>query len=371
MRMSQVLQQLQAEHASTGRRPRLMERFRAFLPLTDDTPPLGLGEGFTPLVHARSLGRAIGVPLLHLKIEGQNPTGSFKDRGMVVAVAKAVEAGSRAIICASTGNTSASAAAYGAAAGLEVVVILPRGRIAAGKLLQAQAAGARIVSIEGNFDAALQVVRALTDETDPDRPVTLVNSVNPYRIEGQKTAAFEICEDLGGAPDYLAIPVGNAGNITAYWRGFVEYRAAGLVDSTPRMLGFQAEGAAPLVLGRDVDDPQTVATAIRIGRPASGPLALAARDESGGRIDAVSDEEILAAYRDLARYEGIFCEPASAASVAGVRKSAAAGRIDPGTTIVAVLTGQGLKDPETAASLADAPMEAGASVEAVRAALGW
>jgi threonine synthase len=348
-----------------------MERFRAFLPLSDDTPPLSLGEGFTPLVHARRLGRAIGMPLLHLKVEGQNPTGSFKDRGMVLAVAKAVEAGSRAIICASTGNTSASAAAYGAAAGLEVVVILPRGRIAAGKLIQAQAAGARVVSVEGNFDAALQIVRELTDEPDPDRPVTLVNSVNPDRIDGQKTAAFEICEDLGGAPDYLAIPVGNAGNITAYWRGFTEYRAAGLIDSTPRMLGFQAEGAAPLVLGRDVEDPQTVATAIRIGRPASGPLALAARDESGGRIDAVSDEEILAAYRDLARLEGIFCEPASAASVAGLRKAAAAGRIDPGTTIVAVLTGQGLKDPETAAALTERPLEAGASVDAVRVTLGW
>jgi threonine synthase len=371
MRMSQVLQQLQAEHASTGRRPRLMERFASFLPASEDTPPLGLGEGFTPLVHARRLGRAIGAPLLYLKVEGQNPTGSFKDRGMVVAVAKAIEAGSRAIICASTGNTSASAAAYGAAAGLEVVVVLPRGRIAAGKLLQAQAAGARVVSVDGNFDAALRIVRELTDEPDPDRPVTLVNSVNPYRLEGQKTAAFEICEDLGGAPDYLAIPVGNAGNISAYWRGFREYRAAGLVDGTPRMLGFQAEGAAPLVHGRDVDDPQTVATAIRIGRPASGALALAARDESGGRIDALSDEEILAAYRDLARMEGIFCEPASAASVAGVRKLAAAGLIDPGATIVAVLTGLGLKDPDTAGTLVDAPLVAEASVGAVRAALGW
>jgi threonine synthase len=371
MRMSQVLQQLQAEHASTARRPRLMERFHAFLPISDDTPPLSLGEGFTPLVPARRLGRAIGVPLLHLKVEGQNPTGSFKDRGMVVAVAKAVEAGSRAIICASTGNTSASAAAYGAAAGLEVVVILPRGRIAAGKLLQAQAAGARVISVDGSFDAALGIVREVTDEPHPDRPVTLVNSLNPYRLEGQKTAAFEICDDLGGAPDYLAIPVGNAGNITAYWRGFTEYRAAGLVDAVPRMLGFQAEGAAPLVLGHDVDDPRTLATAIRIGRPASGPLALAARDESGGRIDAVSDDEILDAYRDLARLEGIFCEPASAASVAGVRKAAAAGVIDAGATIVAVLTGLGLKDPDTAARLADAPLEAEASAEAVRAALGW
>jgi threonine synthase len=369
--MSQVLQQLQAEQTSTRRRPRLMERFADFLPLGPQTPPLGLGEGFTPLVHARTLGRALGVPLLHLKVEGQNPTGSFKDRGMVVAVAKAIEEGTQAIICASTGNTSASAAAYGAAAGLEVVVILPRGKIAAGKLLQAQAAGARVVAVEGNFDAALQVVRELTDEPDPGHRVTLVNSVNPYRIEGQKTAAFEICEDLGGAPDYLAIPVGNAGNITAYWRGFREYRRAGLVDTLPRMLGFQAEGAAPLVLGHDVEDPQTVATAIRIGRPASGSQALQARDESGGLIESVSDEEILSAYRDLARYEGIFCEPASAASVAGVRKAAAAGLIDPGATIVAVLTGLGLKDPDTGASLAAPPLDAEPTVTAVRAVLGW
>ena len=289
MRMSQVLQQLQREQSATRRRPRLMERYADFLPLTPETPPLGLGEGFTPLVHARSLGRSIGVPLLYLKVEGQQPTGSFKDRGMVVAVAKALESGARAIICASTGNTSASAAAYGAAAGLEVVVVLPRGKIAAGKLLQAQAAGARVVAVDGNFDDALRVVRELTEEPDPAHPVALVNSVNPHRIEGQKTAAFEVCEDLGGAPDYLAIPVGNAGNITAYWRGFTEYRRAGLVETTPRMLGFQAEGAAPLVLGHDVEDPQTVATAIRIGHPASGALALQARDESGGFIESVSD----------------------------------------------------------------------------------
>jgi threonine synthase len=371
MRMSQVLQQLQLEQSRTGRRPGLMERYAEFLPITEATPRLGLGEGFTPLVHARTLGRSMGVPLLYLKVEGQSPSGSFKDRGMVVAVAKALEEGSQAIICASTGNTSASAAAYGAAAGIEVVVILPRGKIAAGKLLQAQAAGARVVAVDGNFDDALRVVRELTAEPDPDHPVTLVNSVNPFRIEGQKTAAFEVCEDLGGAPDYLAIPVGNAGNITAYWRGFREYRAAGLVDGTPKMLGFQAEGAAPLVLGHDVDDPQTVATAIRIGRPASGSLALAARDESGGLIDTVSDAQILAAYRDLARDEGIFCEPASAASVAGVRKAAAAGLIDPGTTIVAVLTGIGLKDPDTGATLASPPLDAEPTVEAVRSVLGW
>jgi threonine synthase len=369
--MSQVLHQLQLEQAGAGRRPRLMERFADFLPVSADTPPLGLGEGFTPLIHARTLGPSMGCPLLYLKVEGQSPTGSFKDRGMVLAVARALEGGSQAIICASTGNTSASAAAYGAAAGMEVVVILPRGRIAAGKLLQAQAAGARVVVVDGNFDAALGIVRDLAEKPDRDHPVTLVNSVNPDRIEGQKTAAFEICEDLRGAPDYLAIPVGNAGNITAYWRGFKEYRAAGLVDSLPRMLGFQAEGAAPLVLGHDVADPQTVATAIRIGRPASGSQALAARDESGGLIESVSDEEILAAYRDVARLEGVFCEPASAASVAGVRKVAAAGLIDPGATIVAVLTGLGLKDPDTAAALAAPQLQAEATVEGVRAALGW
>ncbi len=371
MRMSQVLRQLRAEQSSTGRRPRLMERFADFLPLTVDTPPLGLGEGLTPLVHARNLGRALGVPQLYLKIEGQNPTGSFKDRGMVVAVAKAIEDGARAVICASTGNTSSSAAAYAAAAGIEAVIVLPKGKIAAGKMLQGHAAGARVVAIEGNFDEALRIVREMTAERDPDYPVELVNSVNPYRIEGQKTAAFEVCEDLGGAPDYLAIPVGNAGNITAYWRGFKEYRDTGLVETVPKMIGFQAEGASPLVQGHDFDDPHTVATAIRIGHPASGKLALAARDESGGLIDAVTDEEILAAYRDIARMEGIFCEPASAASVAGVRKAVADGRVDPGATIVAVLTGLGLKDPDTGMTLATAPLEAEPTVEAVRGILGW
>jgi threonine synthase len=368
--MSQALHE-RAKGAHVGRRPRLMGRFADFLPLTDATPPLGLGEGFTPMVHAGNLGRALGVPQLYLKIEGQNPTGSFKDRGMVVAVAKAVEGGARAVICASTGNTSSSAAAYAASAGIEAVVVLPKGKIAAGKMLQGLAAGARVVAIDGNFDEALRIVREMTAERDPQYPVELVNSVNPYRIEGQKTAAFEICEDLGGAPDYLAIPVGNAGNITAYWKGFTEYRDAGLVETAPKMIGFQAEGASPLVQGHDIDEPHTIATAIRIGRPASGLKALAARDESGGLIDAVTDDEILAAYRDIARLEGIFCEPASAASVAGVRKAAAAGRIDPQATIVAVLTGLGLKDPDTGQRLVDPLLEAEPSVEGVRGALGW
>ncbi len=372
MRMSQVLRQLQRQRSSAAARPRLMERYAAFLPISGATPTLTLGEGYTPLVHARNLGRIIGCPLLHLKVEGLNPTGSFKDRGMVVAVAKAMEGGARAIICASTGNTAASAAAYGALAGLEVVVVLPRGQIAAGKLLQAQVAGARVVAIDGNFDDALRAVRELTDgHGDPERPVTLVNSVNPHRLAGQKTAAFEVCEDLGGAPDYLAIPVGNAGNISAYWQGFTDYRDAGLVETRPRMLGFQAAGAAPLVVGHPIDEPQTIATAIRIGHPASAEKALRAKDESGGVIDAVSDDEILAAYRDLARYEGIFCEPASAASVAGVRKLAAQGHIDPGATIVCVLTGNGLKDPDTALRLVAPVLDSGATADAIRQTLGW
>ena len=336
------------------------------------TPFISLGEGFTPLVHARTLGRAIGCPMLHLKVEGQNPTGSFKDRGMVLAVAKAMQEGSRALICASTGNTAASAAAYGAHAGLEVIVVLPRGQVAAGKLLQARAAGARVVAVEGGFDGALRAVQELMEDPDPSHAMTLVNSVNRFRIEGQKTAAFEVCEDLGGAPDYLAIPVGNAGNITAYWKGFTDYRSTGLVETRPIMLGFQAAGAAPLVHGQRVDEPMTVASAIRIGDPASGEAALRARDESSGRIEAVTDEEILDAYRDLARYEGIFCEPASAASVAGVRKLAAEGAIDPGATIVCVLTGHGLKDPDTASRETRMPViDAEPSANGVRRALGW
>ncbi len=350
-------------------RPRLMERYRRFLPVTDATPALSLGEGSTPLVRAERLGHAIGVPNLYLKVEGQNPTGSFKDRGMVVAVAKAVEGGARALVCASTGNTSASAAAYGAHAGLDVIVILPKGQIALGKLLQALAAGARVVAVDGNFDQALKIVRGLAEQDD--HPVTLVNSVNPFRLDGQKTAAFEICDDLGRAPDILAIPVGNAGNISAYWAGFREYAEAGLVPSTPAMWGFQAAGAAPLVLGRPVERPETVATAIRIGAPASWEKAVAAREESGGRIESVTDAEILAAYRDLARIEGLFCEPASAAGVAGVRKMAQAGRLDPEATVVAVLTGHGLKDPHTAERQVPRVIEAAPTLAAVAIALGW
>ncbi|HYH92796.1 MAG TPA: threonine synthase [Candidatus Saccharimonadales bacterium] len=346
-----------------------MTRYQRFLPITESTPALTLGEGATPLVRAARLGAAIGVPNLHLKVEGQNPTGSFKDRGMVMAVSKALEAGAHAIVCASTGNTSASAAAYGAAAGLDVIVILPKGQIALGKLLQALVAGAKVVAIDGNFDQALHIVRGLAEQDD--HPVTLVNSVNPFRLDGQKTAAFEICDDLGRAPDVLAIPVGNAGNISAYWTGFVEYARAGIVATTPQMLGFQAAGAAPLVHGRKVERPETIATAIRIGHPASWEKAIAARDESGGRIAAVTDGEILEAYRDLARLEGIFCEPASAASVAGIRQQAALGRIAPDALVVAVLTGHGLKDPRTAEQQVPVVLEAAPTLGSVAVALGW
>ena len=350
-------------------RLRLVDRYARFLPLTDATPRISLGEGSTPLVRTCNLAADVGIDRLYLKIEGMNPTGSFKDRGMVVAVAKALEEGARSIVCASTGNTSASAAAYGAAAGLEVVVLLPAGKIALGKLLQALVAGARVVAVDGNFDDALTVVRELSEQRR--HPVTLVNSVNPYRIEGQKTAAFEVVDDLGRAPDILAIPVGNAGNITAYWAGFREYHAAGLAPNLPRMMGFQAAGAAPIVLGHPVEHPETVATAIRIGNPASWERATAARDESGGLIEAVTDDEILAAYRDLVRLEGIFCEPSSAASVAGIRKLAREGRIDRDATVVCVLTGHGLKDPDTAGRQVTELVEAGATTDAVMAALGW
>jgi threonine synthase len=290
---------------------------------------------------------------------------------MVVAVSRALEGGARSIACASTGNTSASAAAYGAAAGLEVVVVLPKGQIAIGKLLQALIAGARVVAVDGNFDAALRIVRELA--TLGDHPITLVNSVNPDRLAGQMTAAFEVCDDLGRAPDVLAIPVGNAGNISAYWAGFGAYRAADVIALLPRMYGFQAAGAAPIVLGHPVAEPETVATAIRIGDPASWTKATAARDESGGLIESVSDDEILAAYRDIARLEGVFCEPSSGAGVAGIRKLVAAGRLGVASdaTIVCVLTGSGLKDPHTAETQVGTILEAEPTTDSVIAALGW
>jgi threonine synthase len=349
---------------------RLLERYREFLPVGPATPLLGLGEGGTPLLPAPRLGKRIGLPNLHVKVEGANPSGSFKDRGMVVAVAKAVEAGAQAIICASTGNTSASAAAYGASAGLEVVVVLPRGQVAHGKLVQARATGARIVSIAGNFDAAAAIARALA--TDREGRVQLVNSVNPHRIAGQQTAVFEICDQLGRAPDAVALPVGNAGNISAYWSGFRAYHRAGRIAATARMFGFQAAGAAPIVRGVRVADPQTVATAIRIGNPASWATAIRARDESGGAIDEVTDEEILQAYRDLAHDEGILCEPASAAGVAGLRKLVARERVARSALVVAVLTGNGIKDVRAAAQVfGEEVIEAGDEPAGIVAALGW
>ena len=324
--------------------PGVIERYREFLEVTDATPSVSLGEGSTPLVRSRSIGDAVGCKNLYFKLEGCNPTGSFKDRGMVMAIAKALEAGRTRIICASTGNTSASAAAYGARYQLETLVLVPAGEIALGKLAQAMAYGARILAVNGSFDQALSAVRSIVELMD----IELVNSVNPYRIQGQKTGAFEIVDELGEAPDFLCIPVGNAGNITAYWKGFTEYQSKGRAESTPRMMGFQAAGAAPIVLGEPVARPETIATAIRIGNPASWEQAEAARDESKGMIDMVDDNEIVDAYLRLAREEGIFCEPASAASVAGLLKLPELGVDVSGKTIVCILTGNGLKDPGTA-----------------------
>jgi len=324
--------------------PGLIANYKEFLPVTDETPALTLQEGNTPLVHLSNLSNQLGIEL-YAKIEGANPTGSFKDRGMVMAVAKAVEAGSRSIICASTGNTSAAAAAYAAKAGIKAIIVIPNGKVALGKLAQAMMYGAEIVEIEGNFDEALNMVRKVSETS----AVTLVNSVNPYRLEGQKTAAFEVCDQLGSAPDILAIPVGNAGNISAYWKGFKEYNEA-KQSGLPKMFGFEAEGAAAIVQGKPIAEPETVATAIRIGNPASWNLAVAARDESGGVIESVTDAEILEAFKLLARTEGVFAEPASCASIAGVLQQVKAGRIPKGSKVVAVLTGNGLKDPQTAIS---------------------
>ncbi|MBS4198264.1 threonine synthase [Bacillus sp. FJAT-49732] len=324
--------------------PGLIAKYKEFLPVTDETPALTLQEGNTPLVHLSNLSNQLGIEL-YAKIEGANPTGSFKDRGMVMAVAKAVEAGSKSIICASTGNTSAAAAAYAAKAGIRAIIVIPNGKVALGKLAQAMMYGAEIVEIEGNFDEALNMVRKVSETT----AVTLVNSVNPYRLEGQKTAAFEVCDQLGGAPDILAIPVGNAGNISAYWKGFKEYNEVKL-SGLPKMYGFEAEGAAAIVKGEPIAEPETVATAIRIGNPASWNLAEAARDESGGMIESVTDAEILEAFKLIARTEGVFAEPASCASIAGVLQQLKAGNIPRGSKVVAVLTGNGLKDPQTAIS---------------------
>ena len=330
--------------APPGRSQGVLRRYRQLLPINDSTPLITLGEGDTPLVRSVRLEREIGCGALYFKLESCNPSGSFKDRGMVVAVAKALERGDSAVLCASTGNTSASAAAYAAHSGLQAHVIVPHGRIAAGKLAQTVAHGAHIIAVEGSFDDALRLAREISER----HPIALVNSVNPHRIEGQKTAAFEIVDALGEAPHVLCLPVGNAGNITAYWRGFVEYYQREETGRKPRLWGFQAAGASPLVLGQPVAEPQTVASAIRVGNPASWQAAIAARDESGGVIQSVTDEEILSAYKRLAQEEGIFCEPASAAGVAGLLKAVQDGADLADQTVVCIITGSGLKDPERA-----------------------
>jgi threonine synthase len=345
--------------------PGLIEAYRSRLPVSDSTPVVTLQEGATPLVPAVELSRRTGCDV-YLKVEGANPTGSFKDRGMTMAITKAKEEGAQAVICASTGNTSASAAAYAARAGMVCAVLVPQGKIALGKLAQALVHGAKLLQVDGNFDDCL----ALASKLAIDYPVSLVNSVNQFRIEGQKTASFEIVDVLGDAPDIHCLPVGNAGNITAYWQGYREYAADGTSTRTPRMWGFQAAGSAPIVDGAVVEHPQTIATAIRIGNPASWTKALTARDESGGRIDAVTDREILAAYRLVARSEAVFVEPASAASVAGLLKVAAAGELEPGQRVVCTVTGNGLKDPEWAISGAPSPVTIPVDATAAAAQLG-
>ncbi|MDX8387430.1 MAG: threonine synthase [Ghiorsea sp.] len=344
----------------------IIDRYRAFLPIAKDDSIITLYEGNTPLHESHNLRNAINPELsIFLKFEGLNPTGSFKDRGMTMAVTQAYNAGSRKIICASTGNTSASAAAYAANSGMEAYVLIPDGKIALGKMSQGMRYGAKVIQIKGNFDDALQIVRDIS----ADGSISLVNSVNPYRIEGQKTGAFEIIDELGFAPDFHALPVGNAGNITAYWKGYKEYKDHGLSKTLPKMLGFQADGSAPIVYGAPVENPETIATAIRIGKPASWKQAEVARDESGGRIDAVTDKEILQAYDMLASLEGVFCEPASAASVAGIIKLNNAGYFKPGQTIVCTLTGNGLKDPDTAMKGIETPITIDATEDAVRRVL--
>jgi threonine synthase len=343
----------------------VLNKYKDFLPLTSKTPVFSLGEGDTPLVRSDRLAGEVGCKELYFKLEGCNPTGSFKDRGMVVAVAKAVEEGSRALMCASTGNTSASAAAYAAYLGLSAIIVVPKGKIALGKMAQAIIYRAKIVAISGNFDQALKIVLGLTEK----HPITLVNSLNPNRIEGQKTAAFEIIDVLGDAPDYLFIPVGNAGNITAYWKGFVEYHKAGKAKVKPKLMGFQAEGAAPIVRGHAIDKPETVASAIRIGNPASWQKAVRARDESGGVIDMVSDDEILAAQRLMAAKGGVFGEPASAASLAGLIKLSRKTDFSR-SKIVCVVTGTGLKDTETAVRGAEPFLELPPDLAGVEKALG-
>ncbi len=353
--------------------PGVIEHYREFLPVSDRTPVVTLLEGNTPLIPAPRIARRLGEQVeLFLKHEGLNPTSSFKDRGMTVAVSKALEEGATAVMCASTGNTSASAAAYASRAGIRAIVVIPEGAIALGKLAQATITGAAVIAVRGNFDAALSIVREITRKY----PIALVNSLNPYRLEGQQTAAFEICDCLGAAPDFQAIPVGNAGNITAYWMGYQRYAACGKINRCPVMLGFQAAGAAPIVRGHPIENPETVATAIRIGNPASWKKAEQARDESGGLIDMVSDREILEAYKLIAQEEGIFVEPASPASLAGLLKLKAQGYFDRPELrrplrIVAILTGHGLKDPERAIAESERPPVVEATTAAVLQRIGY
>lgn len=323
----------------------LIDRYRDHLPVSDDTRLISLGEGNTPLIRLKNIPNLLGKDVdIYVKYEGLNPTGSFKDRGMTMAVTKAVEEGSEAIICASTGNTSASAAAYAARAGIKAFVLIPEGKIAMGKLAQAMMYGAEIIQIEGNFDEGMELVKQVAKHA----PVTIVNSINPYRLQGQKTAAFEIMEELGTAPDYHCLPVGNAGNISAHWMGYCEYKEDGVVNKSPVMVGYQAEGSAPFMRGKMVDNPETVATAIRIGHPQSWDKAWAVQKESNGWFDELTDQEILDAQKLLSEQEGVFCEPASAASIAGAMRDIKAGKIPEGSKIVCTLTGNGLKDPDTA-----------------------
>lgn len=349
----------------------LIERYRDHLPVTDKTPVISLGEGNTPLIRLKNIPGLLGRDVdIYVKYEGLNPTGSFKDRGMTMAVTKAVEEGSNAIICASTGNTSAAAAAYAARAGITAFVLIPEGKIAMGKLAQAMMYGAVIMQIRGNFDQGMELVKQIADKAS----VTIVNSINPFRIEGQKTAAFEIVEELGRAPDYHCLPVGNAGNITAYWKGYSEYRDSGVTSSAPVMVGYQADGAAPFLRGAPVAEPETVATAIRIGNPQSWDKAWKVQEQSGGWFDELSDNEILAAQKLLAQKEGVFCEPASAASLGGAMRDIKAGKIAEGSTVVCTLTGNGLKDPDTAIAqcrddLGSRMVTIDATLEAVSAAI--
>lgn len=346
----------------------VIREYPDFYHFSDNKHVITILEGNTPLIPAPALAKEINPKIaVFLKFEGLNPTGSFKDRGMTMAVSRAVEAGAKAVICASTGNTSASAAAYAARAGIKAFVVIPEGKIALGKLAQAMIHGATTIKVLGNFDEALQIVREVSD----NYPIILVNSINPHRIEGQKSAAFEVCDVLGEAPEYHSLPVGNAGNITAYWAGYKAYRAAGKIGSLPKMIGFQAEGAAPIVRGHPIERPETVATAIRIGNPASWRFAEAARDESGGLIDMVSDEEILAAYRMVASVEGVFCEPASAASIAGLIKKNSQGLFVGGERVVCTLTGHGLKDPDNAIKQSPEPITCEPEMKKVLNVLGF